>query len=276
METPNYYAIIPANIRYSKELSMFQKLLYAEITALTDKTWYCWASNKYFAELYGKNPTYISWVLNNLYEKWFIEIVVNQEKWNSRKIYIWEITRWAWKIVKSAKIPIQKNKNSYTGKPEDPYSEKPEHNSITNIKLIKQDNLTKVKLEQSSKTTLKDEDLKIDDFLNPLSKEKSKNKFWDTEINSILTLLQKAVWIDEFKETKEWQRRYSKNFVSFIKKHWKEEFLWRLKWVLENSFKAWNCNSIKYLYWEIKSFIHSPVVDIKNNLNNKNKIWVLE
>jgi hypothetical protein len=37
METPNFYAIIPADIRYSKELSMFQKLLYAEITALTQK-----------------------------------------------------------------------------------------------------------------------------------------------------------------------------------------------------------------------------------------------
>lgn len=69
METPNYYAIIPAEIRYCKELSMFQKLLYAEITALTQKDGYCWASNKYFAELYEMSDRYISQSINALKEK---------------------------------------------------------------------------------------------------------------------------------------------------------------------------------------------------------------
>ncbi len=118
METPNFYAIIPADIRYSKELSMFQKLLYAEITALTQKDWFCWASNAYFAELYWKTPETISRVINDLAEKWFLKIFIEKEKWNLRKIYIWKISEVSWKIVKTNTInknnkTIDKNVNSY-------------------------------------------------------------------------------------------------------------------------------------------------------------------
>lgn len=37
METPNYYAVIPAEIRYDKKLKANEKLLYGEITALANK-----------------------------------------------------------------------------------------------------------------------------------------------------------------------------------------------------------------------------------------------
>ena len=61
---PSYYAVIPANVRYCKELKPNAKLLYGEITALSNAKGYCYASNRYFAELYGieRIQTISDWV----------------------------------------------------------------------------------------------------------------------------------------------------------------------------------------------------------------------
>jgi len=71
-EQPNYYAILTADVRYSKQINANEKLLYAEITALTHKEGYCWASNDYFAELYSCTPQAISKWIKNLKDKGFI------------------------------------------------------------------------------------------------------------------------------------------------------------------------------------------------------------
>ena len=47
----NYYAIIPSTVRYDPDLKPSEKLLYGEITSLTNKMGYCFATNKYFADL---------------------------------------------------------------------------------------------------------------------------------------------------------------------------------------------------------------------------------
>ena len=71
-EKISYYAIIPAPVRYDSELTANAKLMYGEITALCNKNGYCWASNKYFSQLYKCTPQAISKWIKQLEEKKYI------------------------------------------------------------------------------------------------------------------------------------------------------------------------------------------------------------
>lgn len=68
-----YYAIIPANVRYDKDLVPNAKLLYGEITALCNEKGYCWASNQYFAELYNVSDRTIKNWISQLADKGYIQ-----------------------------------------------------------------------------------------------------------------------------------------------------------------------------------------------------------
>lgn len=74
MEKPNFYAIIPANVRYDKNLKANCKLIYGEITALCDEKGYCWASNDYFAKLYLVTPQAVSKWINELSDFGYISL----------------------------------------------------------------------------------------------------------------------------------------------------------------------------------------------------------
>lgn len=69
----SYYAIIPANVRYDKDLAPNAKLLYGEITALCNEKGYCWASNQYFAELYNVSDRTIKNWISQLTDKGYIQ-----------------------------------------------------------------------------------------------------------------------------------------------------------------------------------------------------------
>lgn len=84
-ERPNYYAIIPASVRYDNELRPNEKLMYGEITALANSTGECWASNNYFAELYDVTPQAVSGWINNLKRKGYIEIDITYKD-NTKEI----------------------------------------------------------------------------------------------------------------------------------------------------------------------------------------------
>jgi hypothetical protein len=68
----SYYAIIPATVRYDKDLTPNAKLLYGEITALCNEKGFCWATNQYFAELYNVSKMSISNWIKQLTHKGYI------------------------------------------------------------------------------------------------------------------------------------------------------------------------------------------------------------
>jgi hypothetical protein len=73
-QKPNYYAILTADVRYDKRLTANAKLLYAEITALTNAKGYCWSTNAYFANLYGVSNTSISKWVSQLVKLGYLDI----------------------------------------------------------------------------------------------------------------------------------------------------------------------------------------------------------
>lgn len=89
---PNFYAIIPASVRYHKELKANEKLMYAEITALSNAYGYCWAENKYFAELYNVHKVTVSNWISNLEKLGFIktelEYIKGTKQVSRRLIYV--------------------------------------------------------------------------------------------------------------------------------------------------------------------------------------------
>ncbi len=79
-EKPNYYAVIPAQVRYDKDLKDKAKLLYGEISSLCNKDGYCYASNTYFANLYGVSNQTIINMINNLVDKGYLTRKIIYEK----------------------------------------------------------------------------------------------------------------------------------------------------------------------------------------------------
>lgn len=121
-EKPNYYSIIPANVRYDDEISDKAKLLYGEITSLTNKTGECWASNKYFSDLYNVSNETISRLISSLIAHDYLE---------RRMIYKNDTKE----IVNRVLIPIDKNVNTYCQKYQYPIDKnvKDNNTSINNI-----------------------------------------------------------------------------------------------------------------------------------------------
>ena len=75
MTKPNYYAVIPAEVRYSKKLTPNSKLLYAEITALCNMNGKCTASTEYFCRLYEVSRVSIQKWLKTLEDNNYIKRV---------------------------------------------------------------------------------------------------------------------------------------------------------------------------------------------------------
>ena len=143
-EKPNYYAVIPATVRYDNTLRANEKLLYGEITALSQSTGECWANNKYFSELYNVKINAIATWIKHLKDKNYIDItyLYNGKEIKKRIIKIGDIQKDTTYYSKRYEGGIQKGEDNNT--------------SINNIN--KKKNIKKKRYGQFSNVLLTDEE----------------------------------------------------------------------------------------------------------------------
>ena len=79
--------MIPAQVRYSADLPPGAKILYAEISSLTDARGYCFASNEYFVDLFQTTERTIQRYLTALRKGGFISIQDGDGGSGRRKIF---------------------------------------------------------------------------------------------------------------------------------------------------------------------------------------------
>ncbi len=111
----SYYSVIPATVRYDKRLKPAEKLIYSEITSLTNMMGYCFANNKYFAGLYDVTIHTVSQWISHL-EKLgyvYIELIRDSNKEiKERRIYINDtpyVKKNTYPYVFKSTYPIYKN-----------------------------------------------------------------------------------------------------------------------------------------------------------------------
>jgi len=130
-QTPDYYGVIPADVRYDKNISDAAKLLYAEISALANTEGYCWATNKYFADLYCKHEVTISRIIKELEKAGHVKLVFSGSKEGSIR-HIYPLNKNAKGLNKNAKGLNKNAKGALNKNAKTPLSKNAKQNIISN------------------------------------------------------------------------------------------------------------------------------------------------
>ena len=193
-EFPSYYSIIPATVRYDHNLKANEKLMYGEITALASKKGYCWAENRYFAELYDVHKITISKWLKNLEDNGYIrtelKYVHGTKQVSKRLIYIND-------------TPISQNAKGYESNDYEPVSQKTKEE----LSITSNNNTRDIKTMSRNSTRIPYKE--IIDYLN----EKTGRKYKHTAIANqrvIKARMNEGYTLEEFKtvidkKTVEWE-----------------------------------------------------------------------
>ena len=133
MENKSYYAVIPATVRYDERLKLLSRMLYGEITALSNERGYCWANNKYFASLYKVSIQTISGCIKQLIDCGYITSEIKYKE-NSK-----EVESRVLKIIDNFNTPTRNFEGSREEILNTPLKENFKDNitSINNIREIK-------------------------------------------------------------------------------------------------------------------------------------------
>jgi len=146
-EQPSYYAIIPANVRYDSELNANAKLLYGEISTLSNKFGFCVATNEYFSNLYNVSTRTITDWIKLLEDKGYLKSEITTKRYEDgtikkvRKIYIDHI-----EVSQQNHIEVSRNNHI-----EENFS----YNNTSNINNINKKEIYKEK-ERFKKPTLEE------------------------------------------------------------------------------------------------------------------------
>ena len=154
MNNPTYYAILTADVRYCSDLSAQEKLLFAEITALSNKDGYCSAGNSYFSKLYSLTDVTISRQIKHLEELGFVSVKYDKTGTKITKRYIFAIN----KNVNGITVTINKNDNRTINK-------NVKDNNTSNVNITRLNNINtdkSVQLVNIFMTGLKRRNPKID------------------------------------------------------------------------------------------------------------------
>lgn len=75
------WCLIPASVFSDNRLSDSEKMLFGKLLGLTNKTGYCWASNKYLAEMFGVSDRSIQRRINSLEELGYVNVEQNGRRY---------------------------------------------------------------------------------------------------------------------------------------------------------------------------------------------------
>lgn len=281
VDKPSFYAVLPADVRYAEDLTSLQKILYAEITALTNKEWYCYAGNSYFAELYKKDPTRVSKTISDMQKKWYLQVSRENESWFVRKIYVWELKE----LKKTIKTTCRKVQNASCTKKQEascskiqgdveekcktPLAEKcniiiQDNNTTRNNILSSNEESILTDKKQDQKSDLKNSSsLKIVEEKEKSSAKKEKEVYGNIEINEAIDLI-KAYNGGIINGSDGKQRQFANHLIKKLKNLTSVQegkFTWQstldmiLKIISENEYHAAKIASPELIYRNLASLM---------------------
>ena len=186
-EKPSYYSIITADVRYDERLKPNEKLLYSEITALSNKYGYCTATNSYFSKLYRADKSTVSRWVSHLEKCGYVQV---EQTRNGKRIVQRKIYPVATPLLTKKSIP-------YAQKDQYPIDKKVKGN-ITRVNTTSMNMRERIKqpLDTNSKLSL----LSWPDSLGAMTDQISKLLLDASDQGMSTDLLQKAIDLTKIAE----------------------------------------------------------------------------
>ena len=184
-EKPSYYSIITADVRYDERLKPNEKLLYSEITALSNKYGYCTATNSYFSKLYRADKSTVSRWVSHLEKCGYVQV---EQTRDGKRIVQRKIYPVATSLLTKKSIP-------YAQKDQYPIDKKVKGN-ITRVNTTSMNMRERIKqpLDTNSKLSL----LSWSDSLGAMTDQIRKLLLDASDQGMSIDLLQKAIDITKY------------------------------------------------------------------------------